>query len=177
MNTNTGLEDPVVTVQQFTMGLAGNTGANDIIRAGQAYGPHGSHVGVNVFLSYSPTNEISDKFEEQTGDVSPDGVIYNCFFNRSRLDRDSLRMAILHIGRHAAEMRSPSPGITQNNLYAQEYSDWVMTAEIAAINRQNALALPGSFQLWMTSWTSDQQAGNVDTGITDFLVKEAGFTK
>jgi hypothetical protein len=52
-----------------------------------------------------------------------------------------------------------------------------MTAEVAAISHQNSLVLPGSFVLWRSDWTKDQQTSNVDEGITGYLTKEAALSK
>jgi len=177
MSSKTVIQDPMFTLQQFAMGLGGATGGADIQRAADAYGPHGSHVGVNVAISYNSTNEVSDKLEGQSGQDSPDGVIYNCAFNHSRLDGDALILALVHIGRHAADMRSPLPGAAQANLYANEYNSWILTAEVAAINRQKSLALPGSYQLWLTEWPQEDSAASVDTGITGYLTKEEFLIK
>jgi hypothetical protein len=177
MSSHLNLQDPLFTLQQFAMGLGGATGGADIQRAAEAYGPHGSHVGVNVAISYNSTNEASDKLEAQSGQESPDGVIYNCAFNHNRLEGDALILALVHIGKHAADMRSPLPGAAQANLYANEYNSWIITAEVAAINRQNSLTLPGSYELWNTEWAADDRTSLVDGGITDYLTKEEFLIK
>jgi len=177
MSSHTVIQDPLFTLQQFAQGLGGATGGADIQRAAEAYGPHGSHVGVNVAISYNTTNEVSDKLEAQSGQDSPDGVIYNCAFNHSRLEGDALILALVHIGKHAADMRAPLPGAAQANLYANEYNSWIITAEVAAINRQNSLSLPGGYEIWNTEWANDNPTDHVNDGVTGYLTKEAFLIK
>ncbi|MDR3751134.1 MAG: hypothetical protein P4K94_06565 [Terracidiphilus sp.] len=177
MSSHTVIQDPLFTLQQFATGLGGATGAADIQRAADAYGPHGSHVGVNVAISYNETNEASEKLEVQSGVESPDGVIYDCAFNHNRLEGDALILALVHIGKHAADVRAPLPGAAQANLFANEYNSWIITAEVAAINRQNSLSLPGGFEIWNTEWAADNPTEHVDEGVTGYLTKEAFLIK
>ena len=172
------LGDPLDQAEHFAMGLGGVQGGAELLAAGQVFPQNGKHSGdgVNVILDNNSLNE-DEKYEAQSGEDSPDGVIYNCFFDQSRLPRDAIQLGILHIGKHIVDVRTPPAPGTTTNLYAEEYNDWVMTAEAAAMVHENAVALPGPYQLWIEDWPQDQQAGNVDQGIAGYLTKEQGLTK
>jgi len=177
-NTHTFIGNPIVSVQRYVVGLAGVQGGADIVAAGNAFPEGGKSTGngVNVSLSYNSSNE-DEKYDTQSGQDGPDGVIYNIAFNQGRLQRDALQLAIIHMGKHITEVQTPPPAGTTVNLFAEENNDWIITAEVAAIDHEKAVALPGSYQLWLTDWPQEQQGDNVDQGISDYLTKYQGLTK
>jgi hypothetical protein len=172
------LADPLDEAEHFAMGLGGVQGGAELVAAGQVFPPNAkrSGNGVNVTIDNSSLNE-DEKYETQSEEDSPDGVIYNCFFDHSRMPRDAIQLGIFHIGKHIVDVRTPPVPGTSTNLYSEEYNDWVMTAEAAALVHENAVALPGSYQLWIEDWPQEQQSNNVDQGITDYLTKQQGLTK
>lgn len=178
MNNHTFIGNPIVSVQRYVVGLGGVSGGADIVATGNVYpeGGKSSGNGVNVSLSYNSSNE-DERYDTQSGEDSPDGVIYNIAFNQGRLQRDALQLAIIHMGKHVLEVQTPPPAGTTVNLFAQENNDWTITAEVAAIDHEKAVALPGSYQLWLTDWPQEQQGDNVDQGISDYLTKYQGLTK
>jgi hypothetical protein len=177
-SSNFVVADPITLAQQFVMGLGGAPGGAGIMAAGNAFPQNGKHSGngVEVALGYNTLNE-DEKYDAQSGQDSPDGVIYNCVFNMSRTPRNGLQLGIIHIGKHIVEVQTPPPPGTTVNFFAQEYNDWILSAEVAASGRMSAVALPGSYQLWLQDWPQDQQGSNVDQGITDYLNKEQALTK
>lgn len=177
-STITHVDNPLEDAERFVMGLGGSPGGQDLLAAGQVFPQNGknSSNGVDVTVGYNSLNE-DEKYDAQSREDSPDGVIYNCVFNEHMLPRDAIQLGILHIGRHIVEVQTPPPAGTTVNFFAQEYNDWVLTAEIAASAQQNAVALPGSYQLWLKDWSQDQQSTNVDQGINDYLNKYQGLTK
>jgi hypothetical protein len=172
------VDNPLVDAERFVQGLGGAPGGQELMAAGQVFPQNGKNSGggVNVTVGYNSLNE-DEKYDAQSGEDSPDGVIYQCVFNQHMLPREAIQLGILHIGRHIVEVQTPPPAGTTVNFFAQEHNDWVLTAEIAAGARQNAVALPGSFQLWLKDWSQDQQGNNVDQGVIDYLSKYQGLTK
>lgn len=177
-NTHTFIGNPIVSVQRYVVGLAGVQGGTDIVAAANAFpeGGKSSGNGVDVTLGYNSFNE-DEKYAAQSGQDSPDGVIYDVDFNQGRLQRDALQLAIIHMGKHITEVQTPPPAGTTVNLFAEENNDWIITAEVAAIDHEKAVALPGSYQLWLTDWPQEQQGDNVDQAISDYLTKYQGLTK
>lgn len=146
-----------------------------IERAAAAIGGKGEYSG--VFLGYGPTNEASARNEAPGPKDSPDGVLYNCSFNAGRLDEDSMIRALIHLGQHIADIRTPSPDGPLTNLFALEYQAWATTMMDAVGSRQKTLTLPGGYMLWNEGWPQDRRQSLFEQGLQDYLLRVEMFAR
>ena len=174
-NGSADLFDPIEAVQKFAASMSPTGAGGQIQRAANAFAQRGNKNGVNVV--YANADEVLAKYESQDPKQdSPDGVIYNCTIS-DKLQGDPLLRAIMHVGEHVADARTPLQGDEQANLFAQEYNAWMLTAIASRANRQASLALGGGYLIWNAAWPDADLTKNVDEGITGFLNNEAQLVK
>jgi hypothetical protein len=130
---------------------AGNPSGAQLERAAAAFGKQGDNNGVSV--GFSGGNEASARMEQKSDHSSPDGVLYNCGFDSSRLKGNAMALAIAHVGQHVADLRDPQNPAPR--LFAQENNAWVTTALAAIGARQKSLTIPGGYILWNAAWPPD----------------------
>jgi hypothetical protein len=149
---------------------AGSSAQVAIRRAAEAYGSKSARNG--VVTGFGETNEVNPKNEAQGARESPDGVLFNCTFNTSRLDSESMARAAIHIGEHIADIRTPQPEGELGTLYEMEYQAWATTVLGAVGARQRTLTLPGGYLLWNSAWPQSDQDKELQSAINGFLTKE-----
>jgi hypothetical protein len=108
---------------------------------------------------------------------SPDGVLYNCVFNRDRLPGHSLLVALFHIGRHVEDLRNPPPGNEDAPLYIQENDGWVVTSIAAVVGGQKYLTLPGGYLFWNVGWPAGERNDKMSSALKDYLSNEAMLSR
>jgi len=143
-----------------------------IQRAAAAYGEHNG-----VITGYGATNETSPKNEAQGSKESPDGILYNCSFNMSRLDEDSMFRALINIGEHIADVRTPPANGPLGSLYEAEFQGWATTALDAVGSRQKTLTLPGGYMLWNEAWPPADREATLERNIQDYLLRVEFLTR
>ena len=167
---NGDLYDPIIAAQKSVARLgssqAGIQGQKDMAE----FGKPGEHTGVT--LSYGTINEATPKGDAQGTHDSPDGVLFNCILNLSRLEGDAEVRAIVHLGQHVADLRHPAKPDQIADLYFLEYNAWTMTTADAMANGDKFLTLPGGYLIWNSSWSAADRVKNVDDTIKDFLANE-----
>jgi hypothetical protein len=165
---NTDPSNPVAAAHKSALAFGvGNSQGAEIERAAAAFGKLGEHNGVSI--GYGPTNETSGKQEAQDSHDSPDGVLYNCTFNMGRLASDAMSRAIVHIGQHVADMRSPSDGSEKHSLAELEYDAWVTTALDAIASGQKTMTLPGSYLLWNSAWSDADRNNLMNDALSKYI--------
>lgn len=142
------------------------------LKASGVFGKAGEHA-TGVFLDYGTGNEASPKDEELGTKDSPDGVAFNCTFNSDRLQGDSLTKAVLHMGEHVAEIRTPRPGNETAPPYILESDAWVVTTVAAATGGERFFSLPGGYVVWDASWSVADRNDKMAAVLKDFLLHEA----
>jgi hypothetical protein len=149
---------------------AGNASGVQLERATGAFGKkRGQDIGISISLTGG--NEAAVRIE-QKGDVSsPDGVLYHCMFDSSRLKGTAFPLAIAHVGEHIANLRDPKNPAP--NLFSQENLAWVTTALGAIGARQKTLTTPGGYIVWNAAWPPTDINKLSGEGLGDFLAKEA----
>lgn len=135
-----------------------------IDRAADAYNAHDS-----VKINYGVPNEVREKDEARSKHDSPDGVIFNCTFNASRLQGEALAAATVHIGEHVADIRSPQPDVSLPTLFDKEYRAWVTTTLQTLATGRRTLSVSGGYILWNDAWPQAARTSNLDSAVTDFL--------
>ncbi len=128
-----------------------------------------------VSVLYAATNEVPA--EEPGAKESPDGILYNCIFNRDRLPGDSMTVALFHAGQHVADLRSPKPGNEAAPLIIQENDGWVVTSVAAIFGGQKFLVLPGGTVFWNSSWATADRNFKMEDALQGFLANEALLSK
>jgi hypothetical protein len=141
-----------------------------IQRAANAYGKPKEDNGVTI--GFGPTAEAAVKYDAQAPGNSPDGVIYNCTFNAGRLQGDQMTRAVVHMGEHIANIRTPPAGSFPLSLYESEFQGWVTTIYNTISNGQKSLTLSGSYLLWNAAWAADQRDKELNETLSKFLAEE-----
>jgi hypothetical protein len=147
---------------------AGNPSGAQLERAAAAFGKQGDDNGVSV--GFNSGNEAQARMEQKSEHSSPDGVLYNCNFDSSRLKGNTMALAIAHIGQHIADLRDPQNPAP--NLFAQENQGWVTTALAAIGARQKSLTIPGGYVIWNAAWPPADINKLSGEGLQEFLSKE-----
>jgi hypothetical protein len=144
-------------------------------RAIGAFGKEGDDNGVNV--GFGGLNEATKSAETKGGQSSPDGVLFNCLIDGSRLKGDDMSRAMTHLGEHIADLRNPEQGNEKPSLYLLEYRAWLTTALGAIGTGQKSLTLPGGYLVWSSSWPQASLNKNTNDALTAFLASQALLSK
>jgi len=165
------LYSAVSTAQKNAAALQASPAKDEAVKASGVYGKQNEHTG--VYISYGATNEAAQKDEELGTKDSPDGVLFNCIFNSERLQGDALTRAVVHLGQHIVDLRTPQPGNEAAPAYVLESNAWVVTTVSAVSVGQKYLTLPGAYQIWNIGWPADQRNDKMEATLKDFLANEA----
>jgi hypothetical protein len=160
-----GNNNSTTTTPEPTPDLSANAASDQVRRAADAFGKPGEDNGVAV--GFGGLNEADPNVERKSEHDSPDGVLWNCAFDSTRVKGDAMSLAIAHMGEHIADLRNPQPGTESPSLYALEYRAWTTTALSAVANRQKNLMVPGGYTLWPLD--SKNPPNNT---LADFLANE-----
>ena len=147
----------------------------DIVqKATMAYGIAGKRF-TGVDVSYGVANEASPNYDYLGTKDSPDGLLFNCIFNPDRLEGESLKRAIIHMGDHVSELRNPDPANVNAPAYVLESNAWVITT-ITLPKEQQYLTLPGGYLIWDTDWAVADRDGKMGSALKGFLADEMLLT-
>ena len=167
--------DPVDAAQKSTERLAGSPAGTQVAKDVAVFAKSNEHNGVSII--YAATNEAAPKDEEHGAKDSPDGVLFNCIVNQNRLQGFPLVRAIIHLGQHVVDLRTPVAGNEDAPLYIQEYNAWSMTVAVAAFSGQKFLTMPGGYSLWNYQWPAGDRNATMDQAMKDFLANEAALSR
>jgi hypothetical protein len=141
-----------------------------IERTTTVFAKHGS--GNSVVVIYGTANEVSPRVESQSLKESPDGLIFNCTYNNSRLQGEALFAATVHMGEHIADVRNPVPDTPLPTLFDLEYQAWATTTLSIIAAKERTLTISGGNLLWNEFWSQTERNKNLDTAISDYLRRE-----
>ena len=166
------LNGAIAAAQKAADGLAAGAPKDAAVRASGVYGKAGDHSTGVLRRQWAGKRGIATDEQLGTKD-SPDGVLFNCTFNSDRVQGDSLTRAVMHMGEHISELRSPAPGNEAAPPYVLESDGWVVTAVSAVVGGQKFLSLPGGYVIWDINWPADDRNDKMASALKDFLVNEA----
>ena len=171
------LFDPIAAAQKTVDAVnPGSPASVQAHNAVAAFGKRGDHIGVYAVFG-STTNEAPAKFDAQSTEDSPDGIIYNCGFNEDRLQGDPMSRAIVHTGQLVADLRNPMPTEDLPAIFDREEKAWTITAVVAMANRQSTLTLSGAHLVWSASWPVADRPKMLDDAVVDYLTTEQLFAR
>ena len=169
-NSDSSGGDATMAVHGFAKVFgSGSPLGNQVERAAAAFGKEGEDNGVNV--GFSGMNEASPRLEQKDAHASPDGVLYHCTFDSSRLKGNSLALALAHVGEHIADLRDTQAAAP--TLYNLENRAWVTTALTAIGARQKSLTIPGGYIVWNAKWPPADINKLSSDALSEFLKNEA----
>ncbi len=157
-------------VQGLVAKLAAGPPKDEAEKAAAAYGKPGDRSG-SVSVATGAGNEAAP--EDLGTKDSPDGALFNCTFNSDRLQGGALTRAVMHLGEHISELRSPKPGNETAPPYILESDAWVVTTVFAAASGQKYLTLPGGYLIWDADWPVTDRNDKMADVLKDYLVSEA----
>jgi hypothetical protein len=164
--------DPIAAAQKAAAAMGANPAGEAAAKDTAVYGKPGEQNG--VVIGFGAANEAAPAVAA-TAD-SPDGVLYNCTFNKERLHGNALGVALIHIGQHISDLR----GVSADEfapVYGLEYNAWVVTASAAVSTGDRYVALPGGTVFFAIGWPAAERESKMDDALTNFLTKEALLSK
>jgi hypothetical protein len=164
----------ITALQKMADSLAASPAKDELVKAAGVYGKSGEHTGVDV--STSVNNEAGAK-EGLGSKDSPDGVLFDCMLNSDHLQGDAMSRAVIHLGQHVVDLRTPQSGYESAPPYILEYNAWVVTTVTAVSTGQKFLSLPGGYLLWDTSWLAADRNDKMEATLKDFLANEAQLSR
>jgi hypothetical protein len=178
MGDDQGFFDPLTATQKAAANLGSSPAGLSAQKDAAEYGKPGNHnSATGVFIANGIANEVSPKENELNEHDSPDGIIYNCTFNTNRLDHTAQVMAMLHLGHHISDLRSPEMAQQAAPPYVLEYNAWMITTAAAMNNGIKYLTMPGGFLVWDTAWPPADTTAKIIDSLSNFLSKEAYLSR
>ncbi len=165
------LNGAILAAQKTADKLAAGPPKDAATKAAAVYGKPNDH-STGVSFANGTGNEASPNDDLGSKD-SPDGILFNCTFNQDRLQGDALTRAVIHMGDHISELRTPAPGNEAAPPYILESDAWVVTAVSAVVGGQPFLSLPGGYVIWDSTWPAADRNDKMADALKDFLLNEA----
>ncbi|MGD0682183.1 MAG: hypothetical protein ABR990_09030 [Terracidiphilus sp.] len=164
--------DPLISVRTLADAYAAGDKTGEMFkRAAYAFGkPNEKNTG--VVIVHSAGNEAAAKYEGKAAVDSPDGLLFICTINESKLFGDAESRTIMFAGEDVADLRNPLPDDLNVPFFDQEEHALVLIALDAFASGQKTLTLPGSYLIWNKAWPTDGISKKVDDTIEDFILKE-----
>ena len=141
-----------------------------IDRATGAFGKPREHNG--VAMNFGIPNEASARDEAQANRESPDGVLFNCTYNMGHLQGDALIRAVVHMGQHIADLRTPPAQGPVYSLYEMEFQAWTTTVLSSLAGSQKTLTLPGAYLVWNSAWPANDRDKELNDSLSRFESEE-----
>ncbi len=163
-------DDPIAMAVRLAGHVAAGPAADQVQRAIGVF-PKSSKEQNGVSFAYGVGNEVTP--DAQGTKDSPDGVLYNCVFNRDHLQGPSIVVAVFHIGEHVADLRNPKPENVDAPYIFNENDAWVVTSIATIVGGQKYLTLPGGYLFYNVAWTPDEREDKMVAALKDFLTNEA----
>ncbi|HUN84181.1 MAG TPA: hypothetical protein VMU48_07370 [Terracidiphilus sp.] len=168
--------DPVAAAHKAAVAFgAGNLAGDTVERAAAAFGKQGEKNG--VVISFGVANEASTRDEGKGSADSPDGVLFNCKFDASRLKGGAETIAITLVGTQIADIRNPGAGNAPATIYERESHAWE-TATLTAIGGGlKTLRAPGGYLMWNRAWQPEERQKMAEEAFRGFLANEELMTQ
>lgn len=172
--------DPIATAQKLAASMSPSSLTTQI-QADVALLPKNKEQN-GVAIVYGAMNEVGGNEVGAANGAAgakdfPDGLVYNCTFNRDSLPDLELTLAVLHAAQHVADIRSPQAGNENAPLYILENNAWAVTATAAVAGGAKYLTLPGGYLMWNSTWPDADKVNDMVAALNDFLAKEALLSK
>jgi|CZKF01.1.fsa_nt_gi hypothetical protein len=166
----TGGSDQMAAVRKFVAGFKPDfVPGQQLKRAVDAFGKENDH-NTGVVIVHGAGNEAAAKFEGKGMVDSPDGLLFTCTFNPSRLEGDAETRAIVFAGENVANLRNPGPDDVGAGLYDLESHAWAITVLDTFASKQKTLTLPGGYLIFNSAWPPADVNQKVEDAIDGFLV-------
>lgn len=164
--------DPVAAAHKAGQALgAGNTLGEQVERAASTFGKQGEDNGVNI--GFGIANEANPKSEAKGEKDSPDGVLFNCTFDKNRLKGIALSLAIVYTGTQIADLRSTQPVLERQDTFDLVNHAWQNTAVLAIANGLKTLTLPGGYLAWNLAWVPTDRDKNLNEALTAYMKNQS----
>ena len=164
--------DPVTAVRAMADAYkAGDKTGEMFKRAAYAFGkPNEKNTG--VVIVHTPGNEAAAKYEGKAAVDSPDGLLFTCTINESKVSGDAENRAVMFAGENVIDLRNPAPEDVNIPFFDQEERALIVIALDAFASGQKTLTFPGSYLIWNKAWPTDGISKKVDDVIESFILKE-----
>jgi hypothetical protein len=163
--------EPRSSMAKLVKAAGAGSSQDQLQRAADAYGKDKENNG--VVIAKDPTGELLAKYDGKASVESPDGLLFICRFNSSRLSGETLTKAYLHLGAHIADVRTPSKGFENASLYEYEYRGWVASVLGTVMGQQKTMSAPGGYLFWNSTWPAAENNDDLNKALTEFLNRTA----
>jgi hypothetical protein len=168
--------DPYDAAKKSAAALAGSP-AGDAITKDLAVFPKSGEKG-DVFVINGVTSETGPSYDGPGTKDSPDGVLYNCLMNQNRLDGQAQVRAIVHLGQHVYDLKTPTAaGQDATPLFVDEYNAWMMTVASSMGGGQKSLTMPGGYLVWSATWPAAEREGTITDALNGYLTNDAALSR
>jgi hypothetical protein len=161
--------DPLAAAQKFATAMNGKPMGDQFAKAVGVY-PMPKAPSNGVDLGYGTINEAAT--DAPSTQDSPDGLEYHVTFNKDKIKPEAMEFALLHMGQHIADIRTPIKGNEGAPPRLSESNAWVVSSEAAIWSGQKYVILPGAYMMWNTKWPQPEQVQNMQDALKEFLDKE-----
>ena len=163
-------DDPLQAALKLAAALNGKPMGDSVAKAVENL-PKPKAPSNGVTIGYGAMNEAAANDAPATQD-SPDGILYLITLNKEKIKSDAMMSALLHMGQHIADIRTPVKGNEQAPVRVLENNAWVMSTEAAIFSTQKYVTLPGGYLMWNTKWPQPEQVQNMGDALKAFLTTE-----
>jgi hypothetical protein len=161
--------NPLADAQKFAAAMNGKPMGDQFAKAVGVFAKPGEQNG--VVIGYGAMNEAAQADAPSTQD-SPDGLEYHVTFNKDKIKPEAMEFALLHMGQHIADIRTPVKGNESAPPRVSESNAWVVSSEAAIWSGQRYVILPGAYMMWNGKWPQPEQVQNMQDALKQFLDKE-----
>jgi hypothetical protein len=169
------LYDPIDAAKKSAASLAGSPAGDQSTKDVAEFPKPGEKNGVS--LIYGVTSETGPSYDGAGAKDAPDGILYNCLMNLNRLEGDSQVRAIVHVGQHVYDLKTPPAGDEAPPLYVDEYNAWMMTVATSMGAGQKYLTLPGGFPVWNSTWPAADRNASIADALNNYLTNDAALSR
>lgn len=162
-------------LQKLYAGMKGKPMADQLQKAVEAY-PKGTDQN-GVTIVFGPTSEVPAGPVAASAQTSPDGLLFVCTFNKDKVREEVLQPALVHMGQHISDIRSPAPGNEEAPVMIPENNAWVVSVETGMYLGSKFVTLPGGYLMWSSKWPQAEQVNNMTAALQSFLNTEEMLTK
>jgi hypothetical protein len=163
--------DPLATAQKLAAAYSATEPAGQQFKRAVGVFPKPKEYN-GVVILHANGNDAAAKYETKGTVDSPDGLLFTCTINASRLSGDAESRAFVFAGENIANLRIPLPEGLDAGIYDLESRAWTTTTLDAVGSRQKTMTLPGAYLVWNSAWTPAEINKNVSGAIEGFLSKE-----
>jgi hypothetical protein len=167
--------DAISVMKQASKNYGENSSVGaQIATAAEAYGKPREENGVLIGFT---TNEYSPQSDGKSTSSSPDGVIYNCHFDASRLKGAFQAIALAYAGSLINDLRSKDVKVATETITILQSKALNVGLLTAIAMGMKTFVLPGGTVYWNSSWSQKDSVPMMQKAVTNYLADQEVLTR